>query len=281
MPLPPILFEDDVLIAFDKPSGLLVAPDRWDKKRENLMDLVHAHPRFGHSVANVHRLDADTSGLLLCAKNKIALDYLTGQFQSKTVEKKYHAMVVILPAENAMKVIAPVRDAVGALPETFTIELALGEDLRQPGRMRVFKGRGGKDCVTEFRTLERFRGSSRPPARGNTATAAVLAAGFAFVECRPLTGRTHQLRVHLAAAGAPILNDPFYGNPDIGLRLSDLKRGYKGREEEKPLIGRLALHATELTLKHPTTKEPVTLRAPLPHEFEVALKYLRKFAAVR
>jgi 23S rRNA pseudouridine1911/1915/1917 synthase len=281
MPLPPILFEDDVLIAFDKPSGLLVAPDRWDKKRENLMDLVHAHPRFGHSVANVHRLDADTSGLLLCAKNKIALDYLTGQFQSKTVEKKYHAMVVILPAENAMKVIAPVRDAVGALPETFTVELALGEDLRQPGRMRVFKGRGGKDCVTEFRTLERFRGSSRPPARGSTATAAVLAAGFAFVECRPLTGRTHQLRVHLAAAGAPILNDPFYGNPDITLRLSDLKRGYKGREEEKPLLGRLALHATELTLKHPTTKEPVTLRSPLPHEFEVALKYLRKFAAVR
>ena len=143
----------------------------------------------------------------------------------------------------------------------------------------MFKGRGGKECATEFRTLERFRGSSRPPARGGAGGA--TAAGYAFVECRPLTGRTHQLRVHLAAAGAPILNDPFYGNPDIFLRLSDLKRGYKGREDEKPLIGRLALHASELTFKHPATKEPITLRSPLPHEFEIALKYLRKFAGAR
>jgi 23S rRNA pseudouridine1911/1915/1917 synthase len=279
--LPPIIFEDDALVAFDKPSGLLVAPDRWDKKRENLMGLVHAHARYGHTVANVHRLDADTSGLLLCAKTKPALDFLTGQFQSKTVEKKYHAFVVVLPAEQAMKVIAPVRDAAGVLPETFTIEVALGEDERQPGRMRVFKGRGGKDCVTEFRTLERFRGGAKriAPSRANAEGLSTLSS-LAFVECRPLTGRTHQLRVHLAAAGAPILNDPFYGDPELVLRLSDLKRGYKGRADEKPLIARLALHASELTLKHPTTRESITLIAPLPHEFEVALKYLRKFAAV-
>lgn len=273
MPLPPVIFEDDALIAFDKPSGMLVAPDRWDKKREYLMGLVHA--KFGVGVANVHRLDADTSGLLLCAKSKPALDFVSGQFQSKTVQKKYHAVVVVLPAERAMKVIAPIRDAAGALPEVFTVELALGEDLRQPGRMRVFKGRGGKDCTTEFRTLERFAGG-RPFDRQRAEGAS--GASFAFVECHPLTGRTHQLRVHLAAAGAPILNDPFYGVPEIGLRLSDLKRGYKGREEEKPLIGRLALHASELTLTHPVTREPLTLRTPLPHEFEVALKYLRKFA---
>ena len=281
MPLPPIIFEDDTLIAFDKPSGMLVAPDRWDKTRENLMGLVHDHPRYGHGVANVHRLDADTSGLLLCAKTKPALDFLTGQFQSKTVEKKYHAFAVLLPAEQAMKVMAPIRDATGALPETFSVDVALGEDERQPGRMRVFKGRGGKECLTEFRTLERFRGapggiSRRSPAAGGK----VAGAGFAFVECRPLTGRTHQLRVHLAVAGAPILNDPFYGTPDVTLRLSDLKRGYKGREDEKPLIGRLALHASELTIKHPTTREPFVLKAPLPHEFEIALKYLRKFAAI-
>ena len=278
MPLPPIIFEDDAIVAFDKPSGLLVAPDRWDKTRENLMGLVHGHPRYGHGVANVHRLDADTSGLLLCAKSKVALDFLTGQFQSKTVAKTYHAFVAVLPPEQAMKVIAPIRDAAGALPDAFTVEVSLGEDERQPGRMRVFKGRGGKECVSEFRTLERFRGSTRPLRRGATTA---LAAGYAFVECHPLTGRTHQLRVHLAAAGAPILNDPFYGTPDITLRLSDLKRGYKGREEEKPLVDRLALHASELTLKHPATREPFTLRAPLPHEFEVALKYLRKFAGVK
>jgi 23S rRNA pseudouridine1911/1915/1917 synthase len=258
MPLPPILFEDDAMIAFDKPSGLLIAPDRWDKKKENLMGLVHA--RYGHGVANVHRLDADTSGLLLCAKTKVALDFLSGQFQSKTVRKKYLAFAVILPIEQAMKVVTPIRDATGTLPDTFSVEVALGEDERQPGRMRVFKGRGGKDSVTEFRVLERF-------------------GRFVFLECSPLTGRTHQIRVHLAAAGAPVLNDPFYGDPAILLRLSDIKRRYKGKEEEKPLIARLALHASELTLKHPETKEPVTLSAPLPHEFVVALKYLRKFAA--
>lgn len=269
MAVPPIIYEDDTLIAFDKPSGLLVAPDRWDKSRVNLMGLVHADPRFGRTVANVHRLDADTSGVLLCAKTKPALDHVTGQFQSKTVQKTYHAMVVVLAAERAMKVVAPIRDAAGSLPDTFTVDLALGEDERQPGRMRIFKGRGGKSCVTEFRTLERF-GAVRTGEGAN---------GFAFVECRPLTGRTHQLRIHLAAAGAPILDDAFYGTPDVQLLLSNLKRGYKGRDDEKPLIGRLALHATELTVKHPVTQELVTIRAPLPREFEVALKYLRKFAA--
>jgi 23S rRNA-/tRNA-specific pseudouridylate synthase len=256
MPLPPIVYDDDAMLAFDKPSGLLVAPDRWDKTRENLMDLVHA--KFGHGVANVHRLDADTSGLLLCAKTKPALDFLSGQFQSKTVRKTYLAFVVVLPVERAMKVVAPIRDATGGLPDAFTVELALGEDERQPGRMRVFKGRGGKDSVTEFRVRERF-------------------GRFVLLECSPLTGRTHQIRVHLAAAGAPVLNDRFYGDPEIQLLLSELKRRYKGRAEEKPLIARLALHASELELKHPVTREPATLRAPLPHEFEVALKYLRKF----
>jgi 23S rRNA-/tRNA-specific pseudouridylate synthase len=147
--------------------------------------------------------------------------------------------------------------------------------------MRVFKGRGGKDSVTEFRTLERFRGANRPVRRrAGDENRASAPASLAFLECRPLTGRTHQLRVHLAAAGAPILNDPFYGDPDITLRLSDWKRGYKGKDEEKPLIGRLALHASELTFKHPAMREPVTLQAPLPREFEIALKYLRKFAGV-
>lgn len=268
MPLPPVIFEDDSLIAFDKPSGLLVAPDRWDKKRENLMGLVHA--KFGHGVANVHRLDADTSGLLLCAKTKPALDFVSGQFQSKTVAKIYHAFVVVLPPERAMKVVAPIRDANGVLPDAFTVDLALGEDEVNPGRMRVFKKRGGKECRTEFRTLERFGG-------GRSADGA----SFAFVECRPLTGRTHQLRVHLAAAGAPILNDAFYGPPEVALKLSDFKRGYKGRDDEKPLIARLALHASELALTHPVSREPLTLRAPLPHEFEVALKYLRKFGTAR
>ena len=258
MPLPAILYEDEAILAFDKPSGMLVAPDRWDKARENLMGL--AHDKFGKHVANVHRLDADTSGILLCAKTKPALDFLSGQFQSKTVEKTYRCLVAVLPPERAMKVVAPVRDPAGVLPAAFTIDLALGEDPEQPGRMRVFRKRGGKASVTEFRTLESF-------------------GRFAFLECKPLTGRTHQIRVHLAAAGAPVLNDVFYGDPEVVLYLSDLKRRYKGRSDERPLISRLALHASELTITHPITRERFTLASGLPNEFEVALKYLRKFPA--
>jgi 23S rRNA pseudouridine1911/1915/1917 synthase len=257
MPLPPVIFEDHSLIAFDKPSGLPVAPERRGRQVENLIGLVQA--KFGPGVATVHRLDADTSGVLLCAKTKPALDFVSGQFQSKTVRNIYRAFVVLLP-EPAMKIATSLRDATGALPDAFTIDLALGEDEHQKGRMCVCKGRGGKASATEVRTLERF-------------------GRFAFVECRPLTGRAHQVRVHLAAVGAPVLNDPLYGVPEIKLLLSDLKRRYKGRDEEKPLIARLALHVNELTLTHPVTRTPLTLQAPLPHEFEIALKYLRKFAS--
>ncbi len=263
MPLPPILYEDSTMVAFDKPSGLLVAPDRWDKTRENLMGQVHA--AMGRTVANIHRLDADTSGVLLCAKSKPALDFLSGQFQSKHVRKIYHALVVVLPVEQAMKVVAPIRTEEGSLPDAFTVDLALGADEANPGRMRVFRRRGGKACLTEFRTLERF---TAPDGRR-----------YAWVECRPLTGRTHQLRVHLAAAGAPIFGDRFYGVPEVQLRLSDLKRGYKGRADERPLLDRLALHASELEVTHPESRIAHRMVAPLPHDFEVALKYLRKFGA--
>lgn len=259
--LPPILFEDDALIAFDKPSGLLIAPDRWDKARANLMTQVHG--KLGDHVANVHRLDADTSGVLLCTKDKASLDFVSGQFQSKTAKKTYHALCYVPPADVAMKVGRVARDESGLLPAEFTVDLALGEDEAQPGRMRVFKRRGGKPSITVFRTLERFHDR-----RGRA---------FAWVECSPLTGRTHQLRVHLAASGAPILEDPFYGVPGEHLRLSDLKRGYKGRDEERPLVDRLALHASALTITHPVSREALAITAPLPREFEVALKYLRKF----
>ena len=242
--LPPVVYEDESLIAFDKPSGLLIAPDRWDKTKVNLMDLVHE--KMGHGVANVHRIDADTSGLVLCAKTKPALDFLSGQFQSKTVKKVYEAITAGLPAADE-----------------FTVDLVLKEDDAKPGRMCVVK-KHGKASVTDFTVRARFPQPAGRPA-------------FAHVECRPQTGRTHQIRVHLAATGTPILNDPFYGN-DTMLLLSGLKRGYKGRDDERPLIARLALHAAGLTVNHPVTREPLALAAPRPHDFDVALKYLVKFA---
>jgi 23S rRNA pseudouridine1911/1915/1917 synthase len=257
MPLPPVIFEDDSLLAFDKPEGLAVTPDGRDRSRESLMAAVHTH--FGKQLAPVHRLETEMSGLLLCAKTKPALDFTSGQFQAKTVIKVYHALVLILPAERAMKMAAPVRTSEGGLLEAFAVDLGLGPDQHQPGRMRVVNGRAGKAAHTDFRVLENF-------------------GRFALMECRPSTSGLHQVRVHLAAIGAPVLNDAVYGEPSAELKLSDLKRGYKGREEEKPLITRLALHASELTLVHPVTREPLTLRAPLPAGFEIALKNLRKFS---
>lgn len=258
MTFPGLLFEDAYLAAFDKPSGLPVAPGPREKSRVTLIGLVRE--RFGQAMANVHRLDAAASGVVLCARTKPALDFLSGQFQSKTVRKTYLALVSVLPPERLAAAAGPVRDESGGLPSAFSVDLAIGEDEQLPGRVRVFKKRGGKPSVSEFRVLESF-------------------GRFAWLECKPITGRMHQVRVHLAAAGAPVLNDAPYGDPSSRLLLSDMKRGYKGVKTEKPLLSRLGLHAASLGFIHPGTQEPMDIAAPLPHEFEVALKYLRKFAA--
>ncbi len=260
--LPSIIFDDETMVAFDKPCGLPVVPERWQKESGCLMREVRE--KMGGALANVHRLDVDTSGVLLCAKTKPALDFLSGQFQSKTVDSRYLALVALLPPRSGGLALPPVvpRGVDGGLPESFTVDLAMDEDEHQQGRMHVFRRRGGKPSETVFRVLERF-------------------GGFALIEGRPLTGRMHQVRVHLAEAGAPVLNDSIYGEPEVKLLLSGLKRHYKGLDEEKPLINRLALHASELTLKHPVTRELVTIRAALPREFEIPLKYLRKFSVGR
>jgi RluA family pseudouridine synthase len=247
MPLPPVIFEDEVLIAFDKPGGMLVSPDRKDHQRENLTALVRG--KFGEGVANVHRIDEEVSGVVLYTKTKPVLDFVSGQFQSKTVIKRHQALVVGIP---------PV--------DEYAVDFVLKEDEARPGVMCVVK-KHGLASETGFTVQKKYPQPGDRP-------------GFACVECRPLTGRMHQVRIHLAASGTPILNDPVYGD-DTRLFLSDLKRGYKGRADEKPLIGRIALHAGELTFTHPVTREKVTIASPLPNDFAVALKYLDKFAAVK
>jgi len=258
MTFPDILLEDESIVALDKPSGLAIAFERREGgARPTLMGLVRA--RYGPTAANVHRLDAEASGVVLCAKTKPALDFLSGQFQSKTVRKTYCALVALRPPDASGAAGDARRDEAGALPTEFTVDLALGEDEHKAGRVRVFRKRGGKPSVTEFRVLESF-------------------GRFALVECRPLTGRMHQVRVHLASAGAPVLNDALYGDAGSVLLLSGLKRGYKGRDTERPLIGRLALHASSLGFTHPQSREPVEVASPLPEDFGIALKYLRRFA---
>ena len=236
--LPPILYEDDAIIAFNKPSGLLIAPDRWDKNVENLMTMVHE--KLSPDWFNAHRIDKDTSGIVLCAKTKPALDDLCRQFESKKIVKTYFALTRNTPRNDRGR-----------------IELALVEDSRKPGTMRISKS--GKLAATEFEVVERWR-------------------KFALLRCTPLTGRTHQIRVHLASIRCLILGDPLYGNGK-GLFLSEIKRDYKQKkhEAERPLIWRLALHAESVIFEHPVTHQPVTVTAPMPAEFELAIKYLRKY----
>ena len=116
-----------------------------------------------------------------------------------------------------------------------------------------------KKSQTDFTVLEKF-------------------VGYTFIRCEPLTGRTHQIRVHLAHVGLPIVADELYGGAP--LLLSQLKRDYRPSRDgrEQPLIGRMALHAEKLTITHPVKKAPLTIESAWPREFEVALKYLRKFA---
>ncbi len=237
--LPPILYEDDELLAFDKPSGLLTAPDRWDKGIPSLTDLVHE--LVSPDCRNVHRLDREASGVLLFAKTLDALRAVREQFDAQSVRKLYLALVGPPPRDPRGQVVAP-----------------LAPDPRRPGRTRVC--RDGKESATSYEVIERFGGRA------------------ALVQAQPHTGRTHQIRVHLAHLGCPILGDAFYGE-GRPLLLSELKPGYKpGRGAERPLLGRLGLHARLLTLRRPGSGEGLTIESPLPHDFELALKYLRRFA---
>lgn len=237
--LPPIAYEDEHVVAFDKPAGLLTVPDRWDGELVNLMQLVHG--ARGEQTANVHRLDRDTSGLVLCAKTHDALVALSEQFEQAGVAKTYVAIVGPPPLHDAG-----------------LIDAAILPDERRPGRMRVHVD--GKPSTTEYEVVEK------------------LGRRFAVVELRPRTGRTHQLRVHMAHIKAPILCDPLYGDGRPVL-LSQLKRNYRPTgESERPLLDRLALHAAALEFDHPATGVRTRIEAPLPAEFEKALKQLRRWA---
>lgn len=240
--LPTIVYEDEALVAFDKPSGLLVAPDRWDHGKRNLAAL--AHEQFGEECGNAHRLDRETSGVVVFAKTLPALRTLTEQFESHTVEKKYLALIS-----------PPPRVVAGEITH------ALSTDDRKPGTMKIDPR--GKPASTRYQVTEQW-----PERVGR----------FALVELRPLTGRTHQLRVHLASLGSPIIGDSTYGGK-TGLMLSEIKRrSYReGKKAERPLLERLALHAEQITLTHPTTGERLTIRAELPPDLAQTLESLRRY----
>lgn len=260
MELPPILFEDDALLVFDKPSDLPVVPSMGARHAACLQTMVREI--HGKTTTAVQRMDAEISGVALWAKTKPALDFLSGQFQSKTAQQVYHAFAIVEKEGERLMEFPPIRDESGSLPDTFTIDHFLGPDTVNRDLMRAFARNGGQPAKTAFQVTERF-------------------GDFVLVECRPQTNRRHQVRAHLAVAGAPVLNDALYGDARKQLRLSDIKRGYKGGADEKPMIRTLALHLSELAITHPESKQAMTLSAPFPLEFQIALKNLRKFGRGR
>ncbi len=247
----PILFEDDHLLALDKPAGLLTSPDRYDAERPNLMKLLHsgieaakpwARERNLTYLSNAHRLDFETSGVILLAKNKPALVALADQFGAEKPHKKYVALVQGVPMDDQ-----------------FTVEEKIAPHPIKVGMMRV-DPKGGKKSRTDFEVLEKF-------------------SKWSLLRCVPLTGRTHQIRIHLKHAGFPIVADELYGGKQFWL--SRIKRDYRLKEgrEERPLMSRVALHAEELSITHPVTKEPVVIKSEWPKDLRVTVKYLRQFAS--
>ena len=258
MPSPSVVYEDEDVLVLDKPAGEFVSTGRGKRKASlTLMDRWRA--THGEGVSNAHRLDAEVSGVVVCARNKIALDRLTGQFQSKSVKRTHGALVIVSTLEEARRICLVEPSSAPIPADEFSIGFALGPDQHDADRMHVYRRKGGRPALSRFRVLERF-------------------GRYAWVEAIPETSREHQLQAHLASVGFPVLGDAVYGLPDQRLMLSELKRGYKGRATERPLLDRLALHLHEVTLKHPTSGETLTFTSDWPKEFEVALRNLRKFA---
>lgn len=246
----PILLDTPDLVAVDKPAGLAAIPGRGES--DSVLERLAAQLGLPCSGGDdprlrvVHRLDKDTSGVMLFARNVQSQRALSHLFQNNRVEKQYLAIVAGAPPEEEGLIDAPI----GVHPTDRT-------------RMAVLK-RGGRPAVTGWRAERRFR-------------------RFALLRCFPKTGKTHQIRVHLAHLGHPLAVDPLYNaprEPDApppGLYLSHIKRGYRPKrgEEERPLIARLTLHAERLIFEHPAGQR-VEVVAALPKDFRAAVNQLSK-----
>lgn len=211
----PIIYEDRSVLAIDKPRGWMLVPHSWRQTNWNLQAAIDSSMRADDFWAksrnlrylrHIHRLDADTSGILLFAKSEGAMQAMSDMFESRRMEKTYLAVVEGKPRQTE-----------------WTCELPIGPDPAKFGRMRVDPSPDGKDAQTHFKVL-------------------VSNERFTLIEAAPLTGRTHQIRLHLAESGSPIMCDELYGRVEKGFRLG--------------------LRAVRLAYKDTFTRRPVNIIAP-------------------
>jgi 23S rRNA pseudouridine955/2504/2580 synthase len=213
---PRILYEDDDLLVLNKPSGMAV--HGGSGLSYGVIEALRELRPHSRALELVHRLDRDTSGCLLIAKKRSALKALHEQFRDDDVNKRYVALLAGQWAQSRWRVDAPLK-----------------KNVLQSGERMVRVARDGKAAVTEFRRLTRY-------------------AEATLVEARPVTGRTHQIRVHALHMGHPVAGDERYGDETSNRRLRQL--GLK----------RVFLHARETTFRHPRTAEPLRVEAPLDDE---------------
>ena len=217
-----IVFEDDTLIVIDKPAGLVVHPGAGCASGTLQNALLHHAPDLAPLARSgiVHRLDKDTSGLLVVARTEIARLALIGQLKTREMGREYEALVI------------------GRPPATGFVEAPIGRDARHRTRMSV--RRDGRPARSDFMVLERL-------------------GPYSLLRVRLHSGRTHQIRVHMAHLGFPLVGDETYGG---------------GRTRH--LLTRQALHARRLTVRHPRTGEPLAFESPRPHDFANLVEMLRR-----
>jgi 23S rRNA pseudouridine1911/1915/1917 synthase len=242
-----ILFEDEWLAIINKPSDMVVHPAKgnWSGTLVNALqyhfkELSNANGTYRAGI--VHRLDRDTSGVILIAKEEKTHRELAGMFEKRTVFKEYAALTSGVLDRDSDYIEGRIKHH-----PTDRVKMFVTHDPHDPD---------AKDACSYYEVVERFR-------------------GFSFVRVQPRTGRTHQIRVHLASIGCPVLADKVYSGRDH-VHLSDLVPGLLPIDQRE-LLARQALHAYRLRFRHPVKNEWMEFEAPLPEDFQRTLAALREY----
>ncbi len=232
-----IVFEDDHLVVINKPAPYLTIPDRYDRTIPSLVGILSE--RREQLYIN-HRLDKETSGLIVFTKSEQAHKTLSADFERREIEKLYYTIVMGQPTEEIGLIDLPI----------------LQSNSRKKG---MIVSDNGKESQTKYRIIESYN-------------------RFSFLEINLLTGRQHQIRVHMRAIGCPIVCDRQYGDGKA-FYLSQIKRKMNRPDEyeEKPLLSRVALHAHSLKFKHPATEESMKFSVELPKDMKAVIHQLGKW----